>query len=120
MEVGSDARRLRGARVRSSRPRAAPGLRSGGHTMTPARSSLTAARKACPRLLDVVTQKGPASKEPEARRNSLSESAAPRRQDATMGRKAAPPLGFGRGTKDGPGESREGIRRTRRRKEYGR
>src|ERR1035437_7180827 len=50
--------------------RAAPGLRP-GTLRSPARSWLTAGRQPCPRLLDKVAQKGPASKEPqgEAKRN---------------------------------------------------
>ena len=55
-------RRPRGGDERSSPSRAAPGLRP-GTLGSPARSSLTAGREACPRLFDKAAQKGPASKQ---------------------------------------------------------
>ena len=60
-----------------------------GTLRSPARSSLTAGRQACPRLCDNAAQKGPAANEPEARRNGASESAARRRNDVATERRTA-------------------------------
>jgi len=78
-----------GARVRSSRTRAAPGLRPGALWPPLRGARWRRAVKACPRLERRSHPKGAGVSGPGAGRNGTSESAARRRMDAAMERRTA-------------------------------